>query len=206
MVDSWIYETAEKQSFSSADDVLAAIGYGELKTKPIIDKLVHRYLQTVPSEQVVRTPIEKKPKSESGVLIDGEDGMQTHLCKCCNPLPGDQIVGYVTRGRGINIHRSDCENVATLERERMIKAEWSGVAAGKFSASLTIYATDTTAINRLTELFISMGVSMSQINAAVDKNKNVKIDVTVELSDREELTAVKNKILQIKTVTDVTRV
>ena len=204
MVDSWIYETAEKQSFSSAEDVLAAIGYGELKTKQIIDKLVHRYLQTVPKEEVrVHTP--KKTSGGNGVLIDGEDGMQVHLCKCCNPLPGDTIIGYITRGRGINVHRADCENVATLESERLIKAEWSGVAAGKFSATLYVFATSTAAINQTTEVFSGMGVEMTHIAAAVDKDKNVKIEVTIELAGREELIAVKNKLLQIKTVTDVVR-
>lgn len=206
MVDAWILETAEKQSFSSAEDVLAAVGYGELKPKQIIDKLVHRYLQTVPQEAGAAIPHErKKTSNESSVLIDGEDGMQVHMCKCCNPLPGDKIIGYVTRGRGINVHRADCENVLALEQDRLIKAEWSGVAAGKFSASLTVFATSTAAINRVTELFLGMGVELSQINATVDKDKNVKIDVTVELADREELTAVKNKLAQIKTVTDVVR-
>ena len=205
MVDSWIYETAEKQSFSSAEDVLAAVGYGELKTKQIIDKLVHRYQQTVPKEQQLKPQTAKRAKSESGVLIDGEDGMQIHMCKCCNPLPGDDIIGYVTRGRGINVHRADCVNVATLEKDRLIKAEWSGVAAGKFSASLTVFATSTSAINQVTEVFIGMGIDLSQMNASVDKDKNVKIEVTVELADREELTAVKNKLAAIKTVTDVKR-
>ena len=204
MVDSWIYETAEKQSFSSAEDVLAAIGYGELKTKQIIDKLVHRYLQTVPKEEVKpHTP--KKTAGGNGVLIDGEDGMQVHMCKCCNPLPGDAIIGYITRGRGINVHRADCENVATLEPERLIKAEWSGVAAGKFSATLNVFATSTAAINQTTEIFSGLGIEMTHIAAAVDKDKNVKIEVTIELTDREELLNVKNKLLQIKTVTDVVR-
>ncbi len=205
MVDSWIYETAEKQSFSCADDVLAAVGYGELKTKQIIDKLVHRYQQTVPKEQQVKTQTEKRPKGESGVLIDGEDGMQVHMCKCCNPLPGDDIIGYVTRGRGINVHRADCINVSSLEKDRLIKAEWSGVAAGKFSASLTVFATSTAAINQVTELFTQLGIELSQMNACVDRDKNVKIDVTIELANREELTNVKNKLAAIKTVTDVKR-
>jgi len=204
MVDSWIYETVEKQSFSSAEDVLAAIGYGELKTKQIIDKLVHRYLQTVPKEEI-KPQVIKKPTAANSVLIDGEDGMQVHMCKCCNPLPGDAIIGYITRGRGINVHRADCENVLTLEKERLIKAEWSGVAAGKFTATLTVFATSTAAINQVTEVFGGMGIEMTHIAAAVDKDKNVKIEVTVELAGREELLSVKNKIQQIKTVTDVMR-
>lgn len=204
MVDEWIGETVEKQSFSSTDDVLAAIGYGELKTKQIIDKLVQRYLQTVPKEEV-KIQHEKKPGGAGSVLIDGEDGMQVHMCKCCNPLPGDAIVGYITRGRGINVHRADCENLETLEKERLIKAEWSGVAAGKFSVTLYVFATSTLAINQTTEVFSGMKIEMTHIAAAVDKDKNVKIEVTIELKDREELLAVKNKLLQIKTVTDVVR-
>ena len=204
MVDDWIYETVEKQSFATTDDVLAAIGYGELKTKQIIDKLVHRYQATVPKEEI-KTVSPKKVTAVNSVLIDGEDGMQVHMCKCCNPLPGDQIIGYITRGRGINVHRADCENVATMEPERLIKAEWSGVAAGKFSATLYIYATGTAAINQATEVFAGAGVEMTHIAAAVDKDKNVKIEVTIELTGREELLAVKNKLLQIKAVTDVVR-
>ena len=204
MVDSWICETVEKQSFSSADDVLAAIGYGELKTKQIIDRLVHKYLQTVPKEEVKPQTV-KKTSSGKGVLIDGEDGMQVHLCRCCNPLPGDRIIGYVTRGRGINVHREDCENVTTLEKDRLIRAEWSDVAAGKFSASLTIFADSTAAINRVTELFSSMNVELTHIAAAVDRDKKVKIEVTAELGGREELLSLKNKLMQIKSVTDVVR-
>ncbi len=204
MVDDWICETVEKQSFNSTDDVLAAIGYGELKPKPVIDKLVQRYRETVPKEEIKERPV-KKVTGNSGILIDGEDGMQIHLCKCCNPLPGDEIVGYVTRGRGINVHRADCENVKTMEKERLIAAEWSGVAAGKFSATLYIYATSTAAINQATEVFSGMKIELTHINASVDKDKNVKIEVTIELANREELFAVKNKLLQIKTVTDVVR-
>lgn len=205
MVDDWVYETVEKQSFSSADDVFAAIGYGELKTKQIIDKLVHRYQQTVPKEEIKPPHIPKKTSASNSILIDGEDGMQVHMCKCCNPLPGDRIIGYITRGRGINVHRADCENIATLEPERLIKAEWSGVAAGKFSATLYVFATSTSAINQTTEVFSGMGIEMTHIAAAVDKDKNVKIEVTIELTGREEMLAVKNKLLQIKTVTDVVR-
>ena len=204
MVDEWICETAEKQSYASADDVLAAVGFGELKPKQIIDRLVNKYREIAPKEEV--KPVQpKKSTAVNSVLIDGEDGMQVHMSKCCNPLPGDRIVGYITRGRGINVHRSDCENVALLEPERLIKAEWSGVAAGKFSATLYVYATSTLAINQTTEVFAGMGIEMTHIAAAVDKDKNVKIEVTVELSGREELLAVKNKLLQIKTVTDVVR-
>ncbi len=204
MVDEWIGETVEKQSFSSTDDVLAAIGYGELKPKQIIDKLVQRYLQTVPKEEV-KVVEPKKTTATNSVLIDGEDGMQVHMCKCCNPLPGDRIIGYITRGRGINVHRADCENVLTMEPERLIKAEWSGVAAGKFSVTLDVYATSTLAINQTTEVFNGMKIELTHINATVDKDKNVKIEVTIELKDREELLSVKNKLLQIKTVTDVVR-
>ena len=204
MVDEWIGETAEKQSYASADDVLAAVGFGELKPKQIIDRLVAKYREIAPKEDV--KPVQpKKPTAVNSVLIDGEDGMQVHMSKCCNPLPGDHIVGYITRGRGINVHRADCENLATLEPERLIKAEWSGVAAGKFSATLYVYATGTAAINQTTEVFAGMGIEMTHIAAAVDKDKNVKIEVTIELSGREELLAVKNKLLQIKTVTDVVR-
>ena len=204
MVDEWIYETAEKQSFSSAEDVLAAVGYGELKTKQIVDRLVHRYQATMPKEEN-KPHAPKKSTGANSILIEGEDGMQVHICKCCNPLPGDKIVGYVTRGRGINVHRDDCENVKTLEPERLIKAEWSGVAAGKFSATLYVFATNTSAINQTTELFGSMNIELTHIAAAVDKDKNVKIEVTIELASRDELIAVKNRLMQIKTVTDVVR-
>ena len=204
MVEEWVCETVEKQSFSTADDVFAAIGNGELKPKQIVDKLVHRYQQTLPKEEVKPQTV-KKPTGANGVLIDGEDGMQVHMCKCCNPLPGDAIIGYITRGRGINVHRADCENVKTLEPERLIKAEWSGVAAGKFSATLYVFATGTAAINQVTEVFGGMSIEMTHIAAAVDKDKNVKIEVTIELAGREELLAVKNKLMQIKNVTDVVR-
>ena len=205
MVESWIYETAERQSFSSADDVLAAVGCGELKPKQIIDKLVHRYLQTIPKEEAKQTVVRKPSSSGNNVLIDGEDGMQVHLCKCCNPLPGDRIIGYVTRGRGINVHRADCKNVTELENDRLIKAEWSGVVAGKFSVTLVVFADETSAINKVTELFSSMNVELTHIAAAVDKDKKVKIEVTAELAGREELISLKNKLMQIKSVTDVVR-
>ena len=184
--------------------MLAAVGYGELKTKQIVDRLVHRYQATMPKEEN-KPHAPKKSTGANSILIEGEDGMQVHICKCCNPLPGDKIVGYVTRGRGINVHRDDCENVKTLEPERLIKAEWSGVAAGKFSATLYVFATNTSAINQTTELFGSMNIELTHIAAAVDKDKNVKIEVTIELASRDELIAVKNRLMQIKTVTDVVR-
>lgn len=213
MVSEWLAATTQRYSFNSAEDVFAAIGYGELKTKQIISRLVQLYKENMPKEHInseIEKPkqltAEKKSKCGSNILIDGESGMQIHLCHCCNPLPGDAIIGYVTRGRGINVHRADCVNVAALDAERKIRAEWADVTAGKFMVSLTIFATNSASvIAALSSLLDSNNIEICHLNATLDKDKNAKIDVNLELTSRDQLDSIKKKIGSLKNVIGVSR-
>lgn len=137
----YLEKVVRKYGFRDWDSVVAAIGHGGMKEGQVVNKLLEEKKKEerrkITDEEVLQAVSEsKKPllkKSKSGIVVEGINDVAVHFSKCCNPIPGDEIVGFVTRGRGISIHRTDCVNVLNLpeiERDRMIEAEWQMPEAG----------------------------------------------------------------------------
>ena len=205
-----IKEALAKYALSVEDDLYAGVGAGTIRSESLAQFFTHRYLESVkeeePQETVIRAPTKK---AAGGVLVEGDSGMLFRFAKCCSPVPGDPIVGYVSRGRGIIIHRADCPNLTSAEKERLCKTEWASVSSGSnFSVSLTIIA-----VNRknlaadICQVLNNLDkVQLVGINANPFKNSDKAIImVGLEVDSVATLESVKKTLKNVKDVLEVKR-
>ncbi|MDD4002716.1 MAG: bifunctional (p)ppGpp synthetase/guanosine-3',5'-bis(diphosphate) 3'-pyrophosphohydrolase [Clostridia bacterium] len=199
----------EKYSFSSTDEIFAAVGYGGITTNQVLFKLIQQYdnnraLSTPKKEE--ERPATKKSLNATGVIIKGFDDLLVRFAGCCNPVPGDIIIGFISRGRGISVHRNDCPNLRNADKERLIDAQWSTSKENKYTAGLQILAYDSSGLLATIGSIVSeMKLNITGINARVDKNNKAIINVTVSLNNILELDMLINKLKSNQLVIDVYR-
>ena len=212
-----------KYGFKDWDNVLAAVGHGALKEGQIINKMqeaydkVHR--RELTNEEVLQSIAEtsgtgrpEQIRSKSGIVVKGIADLSVRFSKCCSPVPGDEIVGFVTRGRGISIHRTDCINILSLpevERIRLIDAEWQmpeNTVAEKYMAEIKIFADDRNGLLAdITRALTEKEINILSLNTRTNKQGLATIQVTFEVSDREALTRIIDRIRGIESVIDIER-
>ena len=210
MIPSSMKIINDKYMFSDIDDMYASIGCGGLRVSQIIYKLIDFYkkmiAETTPVEEVsqTRAPI----KHTSGINIDGYDDFVIHLARCCNPVPGDPIIGYITRGRGVMVHRLSCPNVNNFEKERLISASWNKAVGSVFNAPLIIETeNDGTVLSKIANIVLKKGMQISYLNAQMSKNRDkMTINLTIELHNTGDLTDIIKKISTEKAVISVNRI
>ena len=151
-------------------------------------------------------------KSKSGIVVKGIDDMAVRFSRCCNPVPGDEIVGFVTRGRGMSIHRTDCVNIINLseaERIRLIDAEWEASiteAIGNYMSGIKLYASNRQGLlMEVSKVFTEYKMDISSINTHTSKQGVVTMELSFEISSRDELNRVIEKLRQIVGVIDIER-
>ena len=211
-----------KYGFRDWESVLAAIGHGGLKEGQVVNRLLEEYdkvnKKNITDDKVLENIIDGKDqkmkltKSKGGIVVKGVDDVAVRFSRCCNPVPGDEIVGFVTRGRGISIHRTDCVNVVNMsetERMRMIEAEWQGFGAGtgeKYVTEITLYANNRTGLLvDLSKTFTERGIDLTSINSRVSKQGTATISLSFEISGTEELNRIIEKLRQIDSIIDIER-
>ena len=210
-----------KYGFRDWDSVLAAIGHGGLKEGQVFNKLVEAYdkenKKNLTDEQVLEAASETQEKlhiakSKSGIVVKGIHDVAVRFSKCCNPIPGDEIVGFVTRGRGITIHRTDCINVLNMsetDRTRLIEAEWQQPDTKekeKYTAEIQVYANNRTGLLvDLSKIFTERKIDLRSINSRTSKQEKATISMSFEIGSKEELRSLIEKIRQVESVIDVER-
>ena len=210
-----------KYGFRDWDSVLAAIGHGGLKEGQVFNKLVEAYdkenKKNLTDEQVLEAASETQEKlhiakSKSGIVVKGIHDAAVRFSKCCNPIPGDEIVGFVTRGRGITIHRTDCVNVLNMsetDRTRLIEAEWQQPDTKekeKYMAEIQVYANNRTGLLvDLSKIFTERKIDLRSINSRTSKQEKATISMSFEIGSKEELRSLIEKIRQVESVIDVER-
>lgn len=210
-----------KYGFRDWDSVLAAIGHGGLKEGQVFNKLVEAYdkenKKNLTDEQVLEAASETQEKlhiakSKSGIVVKGIHDVAVRFSKCCNPIPGDEIVGFVTRGRGITIHRTDCVNVLNMsetDRTRLIEAEWQQPdikEKEKYMAEIQVYANNRTGLLvDLSKIFTERKIDLRSINSRTSKQEKATISMSFEIGSKEELRSLIEKIRQVESVIDVER-
>ena len=211
LIDEWLKEIATRQGCNTVEDLYSAIGCGEINTSQVIPKLIAKrraYLKANAPQKVEE--VEQKPKKRAGsgnILINGESGMLVKLAKCCSPVPGDNILGYISRGRGITVHRADCQNINNSEDERRIKAEWADVIAGKFIASLAVLVNDVGGIVAdILTMISGLNINVCSLHANSHKDGSATVNMSLELASKEDLEGVMRKIKNFRHVMSVTRV
>ena len=197
----YLEKIQRKQGFKTADDIYAAVGFGGMTAMQVVMRLNEEYKRAareeapLPSEPKPERPstLKKKQKKEQAVFVKGEEGMVVRFAHCCNPVPGDDIVGYITRGRGVSVHRKDCINLkdASMENVRMIEVSWNTGAASSFNADVQLIAYDRSGIiASLTTMIAGMNIPLLAISARTTRNKTTVINLTLEVKDKEQLSQV----------------
>ena len=211
-----------KYGFRDWDSVLAAIGHGGLKEGQVFNKLVEAYdkenKKNLTDEEVLEAAAaenqDKKHhiKSKSGIVVRGIHDVAVRFSKCCNPIPGDEIVGYVTRGRGVTIHRTDCVNVmnmSEMDRSRLLEAEWQQPETKQdehYMAENNVYANNRTGLLvDISKIFTERKIDLAAMNVRTSKQGTASIDVTFDVHNNEELNSIIEKVRQVESVIDIQR-
>ena len=213
----------EKYGFKDWDSILAALGHGGLKEGQIVNRLAEEYSKDHRKELTDESVLEKVAeaaknkvhitRSKSGIVVKGIDDMAVRFSRCCNPVPGDEIVGFITRGRGMSIHRTDCVNIIHLseaERARLIPAEWEkpeeGTDTGSYLAEIKMYANDRQGLLMdMSKVFTEMNIDVKSMNVRTSKQGTATIEAGFIVWGREELGKVIGKLRQIVGVLDIER-
>ena len=212
-----------KYGFKDWDSVLAAVGHGGLKEGQIINKLQEEYrkkhkkeitdsnvLETISEVKEAKLPVRK---SKGGIMVKGIHDVAVRFSKCCSPVPGDEIVGFVTRGRGVSIHRTDCINVIHLpseDRARLIEAEWQmGSDKQKeelYTAELKIYANNRNGVLvDISKVFTENKISVTSMNVRTNKQGTATISVGFEINGVSQLKTIIGKIQNVESILDIER-
>lgn len=210
----WLESMKAQRNVNDIDDVFAEVGYGNLTANSVLLKLIDSFKKTVKEKTngLVIKPEQSNAqnnhkRNSSGILIKGYDDFLIRLSQCCNPVPGDRIIGYISRGRGVSIHRADCPNMRSVEKERIIEATWPNTLNHKFSASLQIVCIDRANLMLdITMLLANDKKHILKINARLEDKLKAIIDIVVEIENIDELDGLINKILAVDGVTEVYRV
>ena len=224
MTKQGMKDIATRFNFGTEEDLFAAIGFGEISYQTVANKMTEKARREIEDQKVVETAFEKttpqgqkkesqkmKIRHEGGVIIEGVDNLLIRLSRCCNPVPGDAIVGYITKGRGISVHRKDCPNVQLPESEqnRLIEVDWEDTAntSQQYDTELVVEGYNRNGLlNEVLNVINSTTKSLNSVNGKVDANKIATISVNIGILNTQQLDFIVDKIKQIPDVYSVRRV
>lgn len=216
-------EVLKKYNFVDWDSVLAAIGHGGLKEGQVMNKMIEieakeervRLTEDELLEQINQhSDLRRISRSKGGIMVRGVDDVAVHFSKCCSPVPGDEIVGFITRGRGISIHRTDCVNIVgmgDIDRSRLIDAEWQPEAAEEgnatYSSEIRIFAADRTGmLFDISKVFTESNINVTAVNSKSNhKSERATFTVSFDIKTVDQLNSVIAKLRMIPGVLDVER-
>ena len=213
----WIQIVLDRYKFATIDDMYASIGYGGITVNKIIARFLIEYNKEHQDEDVDKKIEElanskigktQAPPNNSGVVVKGIDNCLVKLSRCCNPLPGDEIVGYITKGRGVSIHRVDCPNVKDLlkEESRMIDVYWYEEVKGNYDVDIDIYANDRSGL--LKDIIKQVENSKADLRGVTAKTTNEAtciINITVQVENIEQLHKILVSLRKVESVYEVSR-
>jgi GTP pyrophosphokinase len=210
-----------KYGFRDWDSVLAAVGHGGLKEGQVVNKLIEEYekkhKKEVTDEEILEAVTDAKEKttvskSKGGITVKGVHDVAVRFSKCCSPVPGDEIVGFITRGRGVSIHRTDCVNIVSMpetERRRIIEAEWQkpdNNVSEKYMAEIKIYANNRTGIlSDLSKITTERRIDVASMNVRTNKQGLATISMAFEISSVEELNKLIDNMRKVESIIDIER-
>ena len=216
--DDRLNEVAQKLKLPSEDDLLASLGYGGITTHGIMSKLIELHkqeLQETTSPDISKLLSELKPsqgtvkKSSHGILVEGEGGLLVRLARCCNPIPGDPIVGYITRGRGVSVHRADCPNVLNDvdSLARVIEVDWDIGLDKVYTVQIAIICNDQSGVlTKLLAVPSEMKININSINAKPNRsNKTSTVIMGLDVKSAQQVSQLMTKLRRLKDVFSVTR-
>ena len=205
----------DRYKYNTVEDMYASIGFGAISSGKVIARILEEY-RKVHKEENVEEKIEELSKSKpqtkpskSGIIVKGIDNCLVKLSKCCNPVPGDNIVGYITRGRGVSIHRANCKNIKDFfqdEESRMIDVSWVTEKKASYNVDIEVFSNDRDGL--LADIISKISATKSKliaISSRANKEKIVTTELTVEVENLEELNEVLKAIRKVDSVYEVKR-
>lgn len=219
IADNRLQQVTKQLKAGIEEEMFAACGYGGIPVSTVLLRLIELYKKSKEAEESKRSTAQileklksqgqKKTKNGTGVLVKGEAGVMVRMAKCCNPVPGDDIIGYITRGRGVSVHRCDCSSMGHTpeDLERMIEVSWDGSSGESFHVGIDIQAYDRNGLLlEVMAVLSELKITITNINAKVQEDtKNVSINVTVDIRDISQLDFVMTKLRRIREVYTVQR-
>jgi GTP pyrophosphokinase len=197
---------SSKLVFSSVNEMMASVGYGAVSVNQVIYKLIDYYKREIPKPVAAIEDVKLRHSPAGSVTIKGMSGLLVRFAQCCNPVPGDDIVGFISRGRGVIVHRKDCSNLKDADRERLQPAQWTGEIQTEFIAGIKIIATDDSGLTAyITSEIMAMHLYMTAINGRVNKDKKAEFDIRLKLNKRSDLDLLINRLKKDKRIIDVYR-
>jgi GTP diphosphokinase / guanosine-3',5'-bis(diphosphate) 3'-diphosphatase len=206
-----LLDVAQQAGFDTTDDLAAAVGFGHVPTSQVIGKLaaLHAGADTAVQEKpVTHKPISGKA-DDKGVKVKGARDLLMQLSRCCNPVPGDRILGYITRGRGLTIHASDCPNLEALDydRERLVEVEWDSATPGTHAVKVSVMAVDKTGVlANVSSAIAECHANISRAEIATREDRKAVLDFIVEVSGTQHLDQVLKAIERVDGVITARRV
>ena len=207
--EEWLEEVKEKLNLSSMDDLYAGVGFGSITVNQVISKLVDIYKNTHKGDTpVVEESVQKTNKvSQDGIIVKDLSNVKVRFAKCCNPVPGDDVVGYITIGRGISVHRSDCTNIRDLSPNKMVEVYWDSDKSASYNTEIEVRAFDKgNIISDVASKINDHKLKLHSLNARVNKEHDLYLDLVVEIKNKEELNQIIDKIKKIENVIDAYRI
>jgi GTP pyrophosphokinase len=218
-------QVAQKVGFATADDLYNSIGYGETSVSKLLSKFndIIKALKAEEAEAaepkepvVVTAPRPKHLRSNSGIIVDGADGCAVRFAKCCNPLPGDDVIGFITKGYGISIHKADCPNAKQGQNDpasadRWLKAWWetgesNDAAKDVYEALLQVHTLDEVGVlAEVASALSEMKVSILQINSQKAGNGRAILNLKVSCKNVEHYRSIVSRLKSLENVVDVVR-
>ena len=219
IADNRLQQVTKQLKAGTEEEMFAACGYGGIPVSTVLLRLIELYKKSKEAEESKRSTEQiieklkaqgpKTTKNGTGVLVKGEAGVMVRMAKCCNPVPGDDIIGYITRGRGVSVHRSDCCSLGHTpeDLERMIEVSWDGASSESFHVGIDIQAYDRNGLlMEVMAVLSELKITITNINAKVQEDtKNVSINVVVDIRDISQLDFVMTKLRRIREVYTVQR-
>ncbi len=208
-------ELLQRYSMTDIDDIYAAIGYGGLTTRQIVHPLIEHAKRDRQEQERLQAAADGSKGSDSkpsgsvhGIRVVGQENMAVRFAGCCTPLPGDEIIGYITRGRGVSVHRRDCENAEALLRDadRIIQVEWATDEKTKYPVNITILATERVGLlMSISQMLMNMNINLRSINANQDSDDIVTVKLTFDVNNAEHLESILKNLKKVDGVTNVFR-
>ncbi len=209
---AWLSIVFKRYSLHSQEDMCAAVGYGAISVNQILLKLIEQYklAHNIEKGEGEYKLVKHTAKgSEGDVTVKGSSGLAVRFARCCNPVPGDEIIGYITRGRGVCVHTKDCKNLheSDLDEERLIEVAWSNSKTASYNVELQVIASDRAGLMvEISQVIYNSGREITALNAKSTRNGVANISLRSNISSVDELNDLINKLHNVKGVTEVKRV
>ena len=197
---------SSKMAFNSQEEMYSSIGYGAVSASQVVVKLIDYHRKSQPQQEVTKY-FKSNKSSSSGVKVKGMAGLLVRFAGCCNPVPGDEIVGFISRGHGVTVHRKDCPNLTHTENERLIDVSWAEDAVGAYNASIKVIGnTQTEVLTIVATAVAQLKLDIVSTNGRTDtKSKQATIEFSIRLNNKEELDSLIAKLKQDSKIIDVFR-